>query len=253
MRERGDPAMDFYTVLSNYYDDIFQKNEKAIQLIREKVQLKKGTRLLDLAAGTGEEAIELSKLGFHVTATDMNDQMVEMMKSKTKMIKIPLVIEQMDMNSFGESSLKSFDGIYCIGNSFVHLSNREEMIKLLDTAHEKLNKGGVFIIQIVNYDRILSHKINELPVIENKEKGLTFERLYKLVDDDFRFQMRLTVRSKEESKVLESETSLTPLVREDVISIINASKFSEYDLYGSFSMTGHTIESPALIAVLTKR
>ncbi|WP_416148393.1 class I SAM-dependent DNA methyltransferase [Salipaludibacillus sp. HK11] len=245
--------MDFYTVLSSYYDDIFEKNEKAIQLIRGKVPQKENARLLDLAAGTGEEAIALAKEGFHVTATDMNENMVEIMKSKIEMKEIPLVIKKMDMGELAGTPFKNFDGIYCIGNSFVHLKNKENMIDLLNAVYEKLNTGGVFVMQIVNYDRVLSQKITHLPVIVNQEKGLRFERFYKETVADFRFQMRLTLELEGNFKVLESETSLTPLTKEDLVSVVDASSFNKYDLFGSFKMTEYTTDSPALVAVLTKR
>ncbi|WP_280771424.1 class I SAM-dependent methyltransferase [Salipaludibacillus daqingensis] len=241
--------MDFYTALSSYYDDIFQTNEKAIQLIKKKV---KGTRLLDLAAGTGEEAIELAKAGYEVTATDLNDQMVEIMKSKIKLRNLPLVIKKMDMNLLGEAPEAGFDGIYCIGNSFVHLQNRQKMIRLLNTAYEKLNKNGVFIIQVVNYDRIYSQKINQLPTIENKEKGLIFERFYKAEDDHFRFRMRLTIENEAMSDVLESETPLSPLTKDSFVSILESSAFQKYNIFGNFHMGEFTTNSPALVAVLTK-
>ncbi len=91
-----------------------------------------------------------------------------------------------------------------------------------------------------------------ISLIENEEKGLLFERFYKVMERDLRFQMKLTVHSEGETKVHESETSLTPLLREEFVSIINSSLFTKYNLYGNFSMSDHTKDSPALVVVLSK-
>ncbi|MBU9713783.1 hypothetical protein [Evansella tamaricis] len=65
--------MDFYTVLSRYYDLVFQKNKKALSMIKHLVEIDDHTSLLDLGAGTGEEAIDLAFEGYHVIAADLNE------------------------------------------------------------------------------------------------------------------------------------------------------------------------------------
>ncbi|UTR13281.1 class I SAM-dependent methyltransferase [Salipaludibacillus sp. LMS25] len=244
--------MDFYKLLSKYYDDIFQTKEKAVTFI-EDVFSSKGGKLLDLAAGTGAEAVALAKKGYDVTAVDISPLMVEKMQEKATVHDVALTAFESDMCQLDDAVLSQQDGVYCIGNSFVHLPNSEAMTRCLNSVYHLLKRGGAFIVQIVNYDRIFKHEITKLPVIKNEVKGLLFERFYTFNQEDISFQMRLTVTNDgDKAAIYERETRLMPLMKDDFMSIIQNSFFQQAEFYGTFSGEALTSDSPALIAVMRK-
>ncbi|SES14501.1 class I SAM-dependent methyltransferase [Salipaludibacillus aurantiacus] len=244
--------MEFYDVLSTYYDDIFKPKKEAVSLIKEEIPAGQSTRILDLAAGTGGEAILLAEASYDITAVDMNKDMVKILRDKNERNNLPMKVIQMAMEELGELPGPGYEGIYCIGNSFVHIESRTEMVNVLKGVYERLNKGGVFILQTVNYDRIFAREICQLPVIRNKEKGIIFERFYDWNAQEFLFQMKLMVEKNGGQKVYRSETSLLPLKEEDFKSLVEASPFNGFKVYGSFNKTTFTEDSPALVAVLRK-
>src|SRR3984885_9702019 len=76
-------------------------------------QLPAGARLLDLGCGTGIDALEFAKRGFHVVATDWSPQMVERTRARvtaaalgSRVTARHLGVQQLDQLD-GE-----FDGIY---------------------------------------------------------------------------------------------------------------------------------------------
>ncbi|WP_078578156.1 class I SAM-dependent methyltransferase [Salipaludibacillus agaradhaerens] len=244
--------MDFYERLSKYYDDIFQTKEKAITFIEDVIS-SKGGKLLDLAAGTGAEAVALAKKGYEVTAVDLSPLMVEKMQEKATLHNVTLKAFESDMCQLDHTLLSNQDGIYCIGNSFVHLPHTEAMRKCLNSVYHLLKRGGSFIVQIVNYDRIFKHQITKLPVIKNEAKGLLFERFYTFNKEDISFQMKLTVgNADDEAAIYEQETRLMPLLKDEFMSIIRQSLFQQAEFYGTFDGEGLTHDSPALIAVMRK-
>ncbi|MDG5787821.1 class I SAM-dependent methyltransferase [Evansella sp. AB-P1] len=245
--------MDFYSTLSNYYDDIFATNEKAISLIESLVLQKTGAiSVLDLAAGTGAEAAKLTQKGYNVVATDINEDMVSLMNKKNSHLLKPFHAKQMNMKDIGTLSPQTFDIILCIGNSFVHLDSHNEMIDVLDDCYERLNNNGILIIQTVNYDRIFEKNIMELPIIINEEKEIQFERSYKLEDPWIIFEGKITIKNNEETNELKNVTKLLPLKKDSFVNIIKKSSFSHFDIFGSFNKEEFTINSPALVAVLRK-
>jgi ubiquinone/menaquinone biosynthesis C-methylase UbiE len=244
--------MDFYERLSEYYDDIFKTKEKAITFIEDVIS-SRGGKLLDLAAGTGAEAVALAKKGYELTAVDLSPLMVKKIQEKADLHDVTLTAFEADMCHLDHTSLSNQDGIYCIGNSFVHLPHGEAMRKCLNSVYHLLKRGGSFIVQIVNYDRIFKHQITKLPVIKNEDKGLLFERFYTFNKEDISFQMKLTVENADaEAAIYERETKLTPLMKDDFMSIIRNSLFQHAEFYGTFDGEGLTHDSPALIAVMRK-
>ncbi|WP_158282305.1 class I SAM-dependent methyltransferase [Salipaludibacillus keqinensis] len=240
-------------MLSKYYDDIFSTKEKAVTCIQEEIPLHREARLLDLAAGTGNEALYLGAAGYDVTATDLNPVMVEAMKKKAKNQSVHVTVKSQDMTQLNQSNFNKMDGIYCIGNSFAHLQNLDEMLQVFEGAYQLLKPGGTFIIQIVNYDRIYAQKITALPIIKNKEKRLDFQRHYQLKGNDLLFQMRLTVEGDDGKKeTYDNETTLFPLKRAQFETLAQESPFHSWNVYGDFSRNTFSNKSPALVGILTK-
>ncbi|MCX7877186.1 MAG: class I SAM-dependent methyltransferase [Ignavibacteria bacterium] len=108
-----------------------------------------GSRILELNAGTGVDAIFLASKGMKVFATDISDGMIEVLKDNAySEIKRGLI--KAETKSFDEiSSVKeenfdaavsNFGGLNCI-NDFKELSR---------SLSEKLKHGGLFIAVVMN-------------------------------------------------------------------------------------------------------
>ncbi|MBU9721030.1 MULTISPECIES: class I SAM-dependent methyltransferase [Bacillaceae] len=247
--------MDFYTTLSTYYDDIFKLNKKAVSFIGKVMNDKQGQHILDLGAGTGEEAIAFARKGMNVVATDNNELMVKNMQQKASELSLSgIETLQLDMKDISLlPHTNSFDAIYCIGNTFVHLFNEIEMVKVLNDCYSRLKPGGNFIIQIVNYDRIIEENITELPKINNADKGIEFQRFYEKIGENLSFKMKLS-KKQETGKTItfESKTKLLPIKMEDFHSILQKSNFTNWEFHGSYNFEKWSIDSPALIAVIKR-
>ncbi|MCD8508847.1 MAG: class I SAM-dependent methyltransferase [Bacillus sp. (in: Bacteria)] len=89
--------MEFYKLLSRYYDDIFKTNEKAISFIKD--FLPPSGKLLDLGAGTGAEANEFVKGGYSVTATDYSHEMVNIINEKSAQLPEKMEVAVLDMRN----------------------------------------------------------------------------------------------------------------------------------------------------------
>jgi SAM-dependent methyltransferase len=87
----------------------------------------------------------------------------------------------------------TFDLVCCFGNTLVHLPDREAIVETLRQARLLLRPEGLFIGQIIHYDRILDSRSTGLSTIERA--GLRFERRYLYRDGDplIDFQTTLTL------------------------------------------------------------
>jgi SAM-dependent methyltransferase len=145
----------------------------------------------------------------------------------------------------------SFDAVLCFGNTLVHLENPGKMKAFFSGVLNTLKDGGVFIVQIVNYDRIPAEGVGELPLIESE--NCTFHREYTFhkAAHRIRFNTRLTV--KETGTVRESTESLYPLTSLELRTVLENAGFSGIRFFGSESKAPYRPQSPALIALAQKQ
>ncbi|MDP4162298.1 MAG: class I SAM-dependent methyltransferase [Bacillota bacterium] len=102
--------------------------------------------LLDLACGTGELSIRLSKEGFDVTGVDLSSDMlaVAMKKAEAEGCKIPFF--QQDMSKLEGLGLFGTVGIFC--DSLNYLKTEQEVFDTFVKVHNHLHEDGIFFFDV---------------------------------------------------------------------------------------------------------
>lgn len=223
--------MSFYEEISQYYDMVFPVGQAQLNFIT-KAAGKPPKALLDVACGTGGYSIALARQGYSVTAVDLDSKMIEELKTKidSENLEDKVHALQGDMLELGRKLDGKFDLAFCIGNSLAHLDGINEIEKFLCGIKNLLVDEGSLIIQIINYDRVLEKNITSLPLIENKEAGLTFERFYRLEGNKVMFKTILKVPGKQ----LVNEIPLYPILLKEITGLLRASGLTNIRLYGDF-------------------
>jgi len=151
-----------YDLAAIHYD----KKEKYLNSFEDGQVLKilgdvKGKKVLDVGAGTGRLAVKLSEAGAIVTALDLSEKMLEILKRKSR--KIEIVFGDAENLDFEDDSFDIVVGAFLI----VHLKNPsiffEEVYRVL-----KLN--GIFLVTNINQ--------KEPPPVEIKDGEIKIESFY---------------------------------------------------------------------------
>jgi glycine/sarcosine N-methyltransferase len=237
--------MQFYQSIAEYYDHIFPTDETQVDFVKTSIpRPHSGKGILDIGCGTGSLAVALGRHGFRVAGIDLDAAMVKQAEDKGRGLPY-LSFRQLDMRSLsGMFSPSSFDGILCFGNTLVHLKDREEVLGVCRTSKALLKSGGKFLLQILNYDRILVARLPGLPTIENDR--VKFQRLYRYNDDgSILFRTVLTVKATD--LVVENEVPLYPLGRGEVETMLSEAGFAQIRIYGDFRRVPLMPESLPLV------
>ncbi len=242
--------MGFYEELSRYYDIVFPLGEAQLNFIKKRSKDKH--KILDLAAGTGNYSVALAKLGYNVMAADLDTEMIKKIEKKAYNEGVSVKAFAMDMKEVDKLEEK-FDVIFCIGNSLVHLNNKEEISIVINKLYNLLNKDGVIIIQIINYDRILEKNLKGLPTIERSEERVSFIRDYEKKDDKILFKTKLVITKDNDERVYENCVPLYPLLREDLQNILENSGFSSIEFFGGFNEEEYNLNSMATVVSAIKK
>ncbi len=242
--------MSFYKMLSNYYDELFPSNQTQIAFIQSIIKDKH--RILDVAAGTGNQSLELVKKGYEVTAIDLDPEMVGKIRKKSTTMQLAVDAFELDMRDINQLASNSFDAVICIGNSIVHLDTLEQIETCLTNIHSVLTDHGAIVVQIVNYERILKQQISELPVIKRPEHNLEFHRTYELYNGKIKFNGKLIVEQSNQQEIFTNSVELIPLTSAHMKNALEVTGFCDIQLFGNFSGEPFQSDSPALIAVAYK-
>lgn len=243
--------MDFYTAISDYYDQIFPYNPAQLKFVLKNIEDVKGKRLLDIGCGTGSLSINLSQMGFdEIQALDFDPKMIEKAKEKIERKDDSLVFQEMDMRKVSKIfNANSFDAVICFGNTLPHLLQNEEIDRFIQSVAAIIKTSGRLMIQILNYNHILKDKIDQLPILENEK--ILFERSYNFrADRLIDFKTKLTIR--ESGQTIDNTIQLNPLVEEELISILKKHHFTNIKLYGDFMMNPLKADSLPLVLCATK-
>lgn len=235
--------MSFYNDLSKVYDIVFPAAPASLDFIVKNLN-SKSSKVLDIACGIGEHCKKVSTHCLSISGLDYEPEMIEIAKSKNASSNVSY--SQGDMLKLEDSFPGQYDLIYCIGNSIVHLPSPKEIQEFLSSCYKKLNTGGELIVQTINYDRIFKDNVKSLPIIENSEKKVFFERLYNYESNQQSY-VNFDTTLKIGDSVYKNSIKLYALKQEDFKEMLINAGFTDFDFYGDFKESEYSEKSYATV------
>ena len=251
--------MDFYESISAWYDHIFPVDPQAVRFLSGRARA--GCRVLDLACGTGGHAVQLAHLGYRVTGVDLDAAMIGLAQAKAAEAaaaggpagEARPEFQALDMREAGRSLPPGYGLIYCIGNSLVHLESEQAIGSVLADCRSLLEPGGHLVVQILNYDRIVSRHVVELPTLVSQDPRLSFVRRYDYSAGDrvVMFRTELTVREPGGERTVANTVPLWILKKEALERLARAAGFFDREAFGGFG--GEPLGPDSLPLILCAR
>ena len=238
--------MGFYEEISKYYDSIFPVGVDQLEFLKNSSGIIP-KKVLDIACGTGGYSVELAKMGYSITAVDIDAKMVEETRKNAAASRIEINVLQADMLTIKTIIKTKFDTIFCIGNSIVHLGNLEEISKFINNIKTMLETCGKAVFQIINYDRIIEKGITTLPTIKDESVGLSFERIYERDKNSGMILFNTILRVHQEK--IENVIALFPLLSTDFLRIIKAAGFNNVEVYGDLKGSTYVADSSYMMVL----
>jgi ubiquinone/menaquinone biosynthesis C-methylase UbiE len=103
-------------------------------------------RMLELACGTGNHALEFEQRGYKVTATDYSSDMLSQAQEKAERVGSRVVFLQQDMRSLTLPA-NAFDVAVCLFDSIGYVATNESLSNVLMGVHRCLRPGGLFVFE----------------------------------------------------------------------------------------------------------
>jgi SAM-dependent methyltransferase len=123
-----------------------------VHFIEESLGVERGGAVLDLACGTGQHAIELTRRGYRVVAFDLSLSMLARAGDEAQERNAKLNFVQGDMREM--TFVEQFDGVYCWNTSFGFFDEEKNAL-VIDRIRDALKAGGLFLLDVINRDFVV--------------------------------------------------------------------------------------------------
>jgi glycine/sarcosine N-methyltransferase len=241
----------FFDVLASDYDQMVSI-EKAVENKKRLLKnfITPGMRCAaDLGCGSGVDSIALSSLGMKVTAFDPSFEMLEVAKENAKREKAKVTFHNQSIDSISEDFDNQFDLVVSLGNTFANIG-KDHLIKSFQSCKLILKPQGTLLIQVLNYEKILSEKQRIVNITEGLDKY--FIRFYDFIDTEIIFNILIFNKEKPSEHKLIS-TKLLPHKQDDFNTVLKKVEFSKVEYFSDFDQTIFNKEtSKDLIVLATK-
>jgi len=236
--------MEFYKSIAQYYDYIFPANKQQIKFAASYIDSENKNNILDIGCGTGNLLLSFSNSNSKLYGIDLDNEMLEIAKKKD--IKNSINFSYMNMLTINEKfDNNKFDTIICFGNTIVHLDDLKQINQFVEKVRKTLKNKGNFLIQLINYDRIIDQNINCLSTIDNEV--ISFKRNYTYIKKLNKIQFDTKLVIKKTNDIIENSILLYPLRKKELINILENNGFVVREIFGSFQKSIYGDEAIPLI------
>ena len=195
-----------YDLLATFYDSFIDTDvyEEYIKLINEYTSF---GSVLDIGCGTGTLSIDLAKAGYKVVATDLSEEMLQIVNLRAKEENVDLEIALYDLLDPIDFL---FDNIIAAMDVINHLTDLEDVEFGFTNIYNSLKPNGIFIFDVLSAEYI------------DALDG------YKEVDEEFHFSWESHKGDKEHSIIHTIKVEVDDEIEESVIYEVTHD-FKEYE------------------------
>jgi len=221
-----------YAHWANYVGSLFKRHRA------------KPTRVLDLACGTGNLAVELYRQGYLVTGADGCREMLSV--GETKVRHLGYAIDFFHRNLLNLRDLPTFDAALCLYDSMNYMMTLEDMGKALVQVHRTVAPGGLFVFDICTESNSLRHFSNMTE--EDFGDGFSYVR-HSYFADGIQYN-KFNIFFEKTGEMVEELHSQRIYPLKDIEAVLQASPFVLEGAYGGFGCHPPTEQSDRVHFVL---
>jgi ubiquinone/menaquinone biosynthesis C-methylase UbiE len=226
-----------------YWAEIADKNQTDRQIQFLKRHLKPNGYILDVACGTGRHSIPLSKEGRTMVGLDISAKLLRIAKQRWREVQVV----RGDIRFLPFKS-QAFVAAVSIDTSFGYLPSQEEDILSLTELQDTLEKGGMFVIDVFNREKLIlkyreenhSFKWKEYPSFFLKQKRSVSQRGNWLCDS-------WIIRDKASGRLMFYDHNVRLYGRSELEDFMDRVGFAVERVYGGYEGENFSPNSPRLI------
>lgn len=220
--------MSLYSSLSGFYDRVFPFQESTYRFLAGHVKADP-QNVLDVGCGPGHYVGRFAHEGYAAYGIDVDREMIDL----ARLVHPHATFYRKDMRDLSTLA-ERFHLIFCIGNGLSHLP-AAELGRFLQAVGDRLVRGGTWIVQTVNWDRILEHETFRFPPKVLSKQDLRLYREYRQISAE-RARFVLTLEQAG-TPLFTEELWLYPVCADDLMDLHEDVGFEIEGHFGDYART----------------
>ncbi len=129
--------------------------EREVKFIDEALGVDRGGRILDLACGAGQHAVELAMRGYDLVGFDLSQSQLDWAGGLAQERNQRLQFTYGDMRDLSYN--EAFDAVYCWNTSFGFFEE-DKNVDVVQRVFRALRPGGRFLLDVINRDFVVAQQ-----------------------------------------------------------------------------------------------
>ena len=245
--------MDQYRDFAYIYDELMDdvNYDKWVEYVEDIIKSEGAQvqNILELACGTGNMTIPLTKKGYDIAGIDISAEMLEVAMEKAEKEGVQLVLLQQDIAEL-DFDVPNLDCVLCACDGFNYITYDDDLENIFSTVYDHLKEDGIFIFDISSYyklSKILGNNIYG----ENREDVAYMWQNYFDPEEDL-VEMELAFFVKDENgkfdRFLETHQQRA-YTEEDIKDKLKDAGFKGIKAYGDFKFEAPSKDSERIFFV----
>lgn len=238
---------DLFDKLSLYYDHMVNWQERFARegpFFLKTFEENNVKSILDCACGTGKHVLYFIENGFSASGCDIGKDVLKMAKKNAESEGISADFFYADMTKLDKFTVKKYNAVISIGNSLALLNSKRALLKAFSSIASVLEKGGVFIFQSLNFERMKKHKEARFSLKSTNIEGkdILFIKVFDLGKRYGALNI-LTIPRLEKGWQMETQSKKLSLFnKKDIKEALQAAGFKEWKFYGDYKFSPYSEE-----------
>ena len=228
---------------SDYYHILYKNRDKKeaeffINNLIKKLNIKKKSKILDLACGIGRHSFYLNKKGMNVIGIDNSENNIKKAKKfENKFLKF----KKKEMT---EDYGQEFDFIFNLFTSFGYI-NEKHNLNTFKSINNSLINHGILVIDYLNVFKLKEELVEK----ETKKIGNIIFNIKRSFKDNFIVKK---IKIKDYNKIFYFEERVMELTKNDFQYYLKKFDFEILDVYGNYNLEKYHKNSERLIMIIKK-
>lgn len=176
MKDTDDLKHHYDALLAEHYTWLFGGLENNVQRFMELfrnlgLESEGNGTAIDLGAGSGFQSLALARLGYRVTAIDLNTRLLE--ELQVSAAEVPVQTLAADMRDAGNYPQFPVDLVVCMGDTLAHLPEHSELEGFLGGIAAALKPGGKCVFSFRDMSQAPAGPARFIPVRSDNNRIFT--------------------------------------------------------------------------------
>lgn len=224
-----------------------EKTLAEVDFLEKMLALQKSVKILDCPCGHGRHSVELARRGYDVTGQDLNSFFIEEAKKAAAQAGVSVRWNKGDMRELPFEN--EFDIALNLFTAFGYLESDDEDQKALDAVARTLKRGGKFVLDVINRDRVVrNYRPNHWAKLSDGSVVLTEAEFDHTTGRNNEKRTRIDVNGKRE----EFSLPLRMYTVAELVKMFRKAGLTVKETYGNYAGEPLTFDSKRFILVAEK-